>query len=290
MARETSMSDGRRIHRTISADGTEIAGRVVGQGPPLVLVHGGVFCGETAWKGMLPHLTDRFTCFLPSTRGKGLSAHAREYSLQLQQQDITAFVESIGQPVPLFGWSGGGLWALGAAEQSDAVTAVVAYEPAVFETIDEQTMTELGGVLARMAEAVEQDRPADAAREFLVFISNDDELGAVLAADHHEATASNQFADLRALQNVDPAASSATDPAALATIATPVLLLEGDRPAQAWFPRMNQYVADHVPKAELRTIPGAGHVGPVLAPGPVAAELTRFLATAGEPHTTPTPQ
>ena len=276
------MTEGRRLHRTTSTDGTEIVGRVVGQGPPLVLLHGGVFCGETAWEAMLPHLTDRFTCLLPSTRGKGLSAHAHQYSLQWQQEDVMAFIDSIGQPVPLFGWSGGGLNALGAAEHSDAVTAVVAYEPAVFETIDEETFAELGAVLSRMTEEVEQDRPAEAARQFLTFISNDDELATVLAEDLHNVTAPNQLADLRVLQNVDPAAPSATDPAALADITAPVLLLEGDRPAQAWFPRMNQHVANHVPDCEIRTISGAGHVGPVLAPEATAAELSRFLATTGE--------
>ena len=276
------MTDGPRLHRTTSTDGTEIVGRVVGQGPPLVLLHGGVFCGQTAWEAMLPHLTDRFTCFLPSTRGKGLSAHAHQYSLQWQQEDVMAFIDSIGQPVPLFGWSGGGLNALGAAEHSDAVTAVVAYEPAVFETIDEETFAELGAVLARMTEEVEQDRPAEAARQFLTFISNDDELATVLAEDLHTVTAPNQLADLRVLHNVDPAAPSATDPAALADITAPVLLLEGDRPAQSWFPRMNQHVADHVTDCEIRTISGAGHVGPVLAPEATAAELSRFLATTGE--------
>ncbi len=276
------MTDGPRLHRTTSTDGTEIVGRVVGQGPPLVLLHGGVFCGQTAWEAMLPHLTDRFTCFLPSTRGKGLSAHAHQYSLQWQQEDVMAFIDSIGQPVPLFGWSGGGLNALGAAEHSDAVTAVVAYEPAVFETIDEETFAELGAVLSRMTEEVEQDRPAEAARQFLTFISNDDELATVLAEDLHTVTAPNQLADLRVLHNVDPAAPSATDPAALADITAPVLLLEGDRPAQAWFPRMNQHVANHVPDCEIRTISGAGHVGPVLAPEATAAELSRFLATTGE--------
>ena len=281
-------NNGRRLHRTTSPDGTEIVGRVVGQGPPLVLLHGGVFCGETAWEGMLPYLTDQFTCFLPSTRGKGLSAHADEYSLELQLEDVMAFVDSIGQPVPLFGWSGGGLNALGAAERSEAVTAVVAYEPAVFETIDEQTFAELGTVLARMTEAVEQDRPAEAARQFLTFISNDDELATVLGEDLHEVTAPNQRADLRVLQNVAPTAPSATDPAALATISAPVLLLEGDRPAQAWFPRMNQHVTKHVPNCAIHTIPGAGHVGPVVSPEPTAAELRRFLATTGAPQRTTT--
>ncbi|QBI18473.1 alpha/beta hydrolase [Egibacter rhizosphaerae] len=277
--------DSERIHRITSDDGTEIAGRVVGRGQPLVLLHGGVFCGETAWEGMLPHLTDRFTCFLPSTRGKGLSAHAHQYSLQWQQADVMAFIDSIGQPVPLFGWSGGGLTALGVAEQSDAVTAVTAYEPAVFETIDEDTFAEMGATLTRMAEGVDRDRPAEAARQFLALVGNDDELAALVADGLHEVTAPNQLADLRVLQNVDPTAPSATDPAALATITAPVLVLQGDRPALSWFPRMNQHVAEHVPGCEVRTIAGAGHLGPVAAPEPVAAELRRFLVTSGERDT-----
>jgi len=277
-----------RIHRSTSTDGTEIAGRVVGQGPPLALVHGGAFCGETAWEALLPRLTDRFTCLLPSTRGRGLSADADEHSIQLQTQDVTAFVDSIGEPVPLFGWSGGGLFALGAAEQSDAVTAVVAYEPAVFETIDEEAFADMRATLDRMTEEMDQGRPAEAARQWLAFISNDDELATVDAEDLHEVSAPNVSADLRALQNIDPTAPSATDPTALATITAPVLVLGGDRPAWSWFERMNQHVADHVTDCEVRTIPGAGHVGPVLAPEPVAAELIRFLAPHGEPHPTET--
>jgi pimeloyl-ACP methyl ester carboxylesterase len=50
-----------RMHRAVSADGTEIAGRVSGDGPPLVLVHSVPHDGDLAWEAMLPHLTDRFT-------------------------------------------------------------------------------------------------------------------------------------------------------------------------------------------------------------------------------------
>ena len=285
-----NMNDGRRLHRTTSTDGTQIVGRVVGQGPPLVLLHGGVFCGETAWEGMLPHLTDRFTCFLPSTRGKGLSAHADEYSLELQLEDVMAFVDSIGQPVALFGWSGGGLNALGVAQRSDALTAVAVYEPAVFEAIDEETFADMGATLARMNVEVDRDRPDEAAREFVAFAGRDDELAAVVAADLHEVAAPNQLADLRVLGNVDPTAPSATDPAALATISTPVLALQGGHPARAWFPRMVQHVAEHVPDCEVRTIPGAGHWGPIVTPEPIAAELRHCLVSTGEPQPTATGQ
>ncbi len=69
-----------RIHRAVSADGTEIVGRVQGQGPPLVLVHAPVHDGDMAWEALLPHLTDRFTCYLPSLRGRGLSGDNPDHS------------------------------------------------------------------------------------------------------------------------------------------------------------------------------------------------------------------
>ena len=53
-----------RIHRTVSADGTELAGRVVGQGPSLVFVPGALDDGESAWEFLLPHMRERFTCYL----------------------------------------------------------------------------------------------------------------------------------------------------------------------------------------------------------------------------------
>jgi pimeloyl-ACP methyl ester carboxylesterase len=280
--------DNDRIHRTTSGDGTEIAGRVIGQGPPLVLVHGASFCGETAWEAMLPHLTDRFTCFLPSTRGRGLSADAREHSLQRWLEDMVAFVDSIGQPVPLFGWSGGGLMALGAAQQSTVVTAVVGYEPVAFETIDEETFADMRATVARMAEEVEQARPAEAARLWAAFVCNDEELAEFVANKLHEVAAVNMPADLRMFENLDPTAPSPTDPTALATITVPVLVLQGDRTALSWFDRSTRHLAEHVPDYEVRMVPGAGHGGPGLAPEPVAAELIRFLATTDEPQPTVT--
>src|ERR687891_2935962 len=123
-----------RIQRAVSADGTEIVGRVIGQGPPLVLVHGGIGDGEFAWTELLPHLTDRFTCYLPSTRGRGLSGDHPDHSPPRLVEDVTAFVDSIGEPVCLVAWSGSGPWCLGAAAQTDSVAAAAAWEPALGPT------------------------------------------------------------------------------------------------------------------------------------------------------------
>jgi hypothetical protein len=73
------------------------------------------------------------------------------------------------------------MMALGAAEQTLAVSSVVAYEPAVFDEIDEETFADFTGTLARMTEEVEQGRPAEAARLFSAFVCTDEELTAVVA-------------------------------------------------------------------------------------------------------------
>ena len=48
-----------RVHRAVSADGTEIAGRVQGEGPALVLVHGGIGDGDCNDEGRSSKLTSK---------------------------------------------------------------------------------------------------------------------------------------------------------------------------------------------------------------------------------------
>lgn len=269
-----------RIHRTTSPDGTEIAGRVVGQGPPLVLLHGSLYCGETAWEALLPHLTGRFTCLLPSVRGRGLSAHSEDVTRERMFEDMVAFIDSIGQAVPVFGWSGGASAALGAAEVSDAVSAVAAYEPGVLEVIDEETLSDIGDMVARARVKVERGRAAEAALLFSAFACNDEELAAVVAQGRNEITAPNVATDLRYYENVDLTRPTPTSPDALATIDVPVLVLQGEKTALAtWMDRGTSHVAEHVRDAEVRTVPGAGHSAPNFAPEALAAEIVRFLDT-----------
>jgi pimeloyl-ACP methyl ester carboxylesterase len=271
-----------RIHRTTSADGTEIAGRVVGEGPPLVLLHGAVYCGETAFDELVPLLTDHYTCFLPSTRGRGLSGDSDEFTGERLLEDVLAFVDSIGQPVPMFGWSQGGMLALGAAASTDAVSSVIAYEPGVLDVIDDEFMGSFIDTVSRMTVEVEQGRPDVAARLFMGLVLNDEELEASIAKGRHEVAAPSIPADLRLFANLDPDAPSLTAPEVLAAITVPVLLLQGDRMPD-WFARGNQHVLQHVPDCENRIIPGAGHGGPGLAVEEVAREVVGFLQGAAEP-------
>lgn len=274
-----------RIHRAVSDDGTEIAGRVHGEGPPLVLVPGAMGDGEFVWDPLLPSLTDRFTCYTMSVRSRGLSGHDTDLSTERRIQDVVAFVESVGEPVGLLGWSQGGQLVLGAAERTDAVSGLVSYEPAVLETTSEEEFAQLIDAVTRVGELAADDRPVDAARSFFEWVSTEeemDEMDEAMLADFIEGCAANVQVLLQEVEGLNEEdGTSPTEAAELAKIAAPVLLLCGDR-SNPWFINGVHHVAEHVTDSQVREIDGTGHMGPIHNPEAVADEVTRFLAATPE--------
>lgn len=282
------MTEG-RIHHTVSADGTDIAGRVVGQGPPLVLVHGGIGDGELAWTELLPHLADRFTCHLPSTRGRGLSGDHADHSLPRLAEDVTAYVASVGESACLLGWSGGGPLVLGVAQQLSSVAAVATWETAgSFEAFGADGVVDLGrfgAAIEQVGMAAGDGRLDDALRAFLVGICNDEEIVALERTDFHQRWARGVPEMLGFMQHV----MSSDDPGAfaddaLARLTAPVLLLTGaETLLPTMFGNVAGFVDERVAHAQARTVAGVGHFAPVVAPGAVAAELTGFFETVLQP-------
>ncbi len=275
-----------RIHRAVSDDGTEIAGRVHGQGPPLVLVPGAMCDGEFHYGPLLTHLTDSFTTFAMSVRNRGLSAVGTDLGPDRLVQDVTAFVDSIGEPVALMGWSQGGALALGAAERSDTVAALATFEPAVVQVLGEEDFTDLGARLVRMGELVQEGRLAEANRTFADWVTNDDELAAMSETGaFFEASGPNVPGFLQEMQqSMAFAGPSPTDPDQLARITAPVLLLQGTRSNPGtWFPDGVAHVAEYVADAVVREIPGAGHLAPYLEPEAVGTELVQFFTEVQQP-------
>jgi pimeloyl-ACP methyl ester carboxylesterase len=113
-----------------SPDGTSIGGLRSGHGPPLVLVHG---TGGThaRWLPLLPRLSDRFTVYAIDRRGRGRSGDRMPYEIEREFEDIAAVIDSIGEPVNLFGHSYGAICALEATLLTPAVRRLVVYEPPV---------------------------------------------------------------------------------------------------------------------------------------------------------------
>ena len=119
--------DGYR-HSVTSADGTRIGLLTAGEGPALLLVHGGMGCIES-WQPLWGRLTSRWRVTAMDRRGRGTSGDTGPHDLAREYQDIAAVAASLG-PVDVFAHSIGATCALGAAASGAAVRRLALYEPA----------------------------------------------------------------------------------------------------------------------------------------------------------------
>jgi pimeloyl-ACP methyl ester carboxylesterase len=271
-----------RTHYVTTTDGTIIGGAVHGQGPPLVFLPGGIGDGDLDWQALLPHLIGRFTCYLPSLRGRGLSGDHPDLRLSRLVDDLVAYVDSIGEGTGLVGWSAGGM-VLAVAAQSEAVDAVAAVEPTMFSLIDDQERAALGEAVARMGELAAEGNMTEAARAFLSFPFNDEETAVADEAGYFEATGRYVPTLLDQLpQTMESEGPDPDDPVVLGAISAPVLVLYGSD-TKPFLAAGARHVAEHVPNATLREIPGAGHAAPLTHPEALAEALIEFFSPSQLP-------
>jgi pimeloyl-ACP methyl ester carboxylesterase len=99
------------------ADGATIAYRQLGNGPGLIIVHGGL---ETwrSYSELAEMLSDTFTVYVPDRRGRGLSSPpGPEYGMRTEVDDIEILARETGARF-IFGVSSGALISLQASLQT----------------------------------------------------------------------------------------------------------------------------------------------------------------------------
>jgi pimeloyl-ACP methyl ester carboxylesterase len=280
--KEKHMSN-QRIHQVTTTDGVTIGGTVHGQGPPIVFLQGAIGDGDIDWAPLLGHLTGRFTCYLPSMRGRGLSGDHPDLSPGRMVADVLAYVDSIGEPTGLVGWSGGAALALGAAAQSGAVTAVAPFEPGMLSLADEQEQAVIGNAVTRTGELAAEGNLTAAARAFAGWPFHEEEITVADDAGYFEAAGRYVPHLLNLLQQwMAHQGPTAEDPAVLGAISAPVLVLHGSD-TRPFFTASARHVADHVPNARRHEIPGARHAAPLTHPAALAEALTEFFASVQQP-------
>jgi pimeloyl-ACP methyl ester carboxylesterase len=268
-----------RIHRAVSPDGTGVAARVRGDGPPLVLLPAAPGDSETSWGAIVPFVSQRFTCYLLNTRGRGLSADHADHSSRRLVEDVVAFVESLGQPAGLVGW-GSPLWAHVAADHPAVVPAVAAYEPGADEVASDEIRARFVEVFGHAGKLADEGRLVDAARLFIDkgdVVYTEEDLASGEPWHFWRASAPYVPIFLEEQGAVSSTGPGPTDPAVLSKIAAPVLLMVGTR-TKPWFVDSARHIARHVGDARIREIAGAGHFAPRTAPETVADEIVRFFA------------
>jgi len=282
IGRRTHMSNP-RTHYVTTPDGVTIGGTVHGDGPPLVFLQGAIGDGDLDWQALLPHLTDRFTCHLPSQRGRGLSGDHPDLSIGRQIDDVIEYLHSIGEPAGLVGWSGGANFALAAAAKTDAVTAVAAVEPVANSQMDEQERAALGDAVTRAGELTAEGNLPAAMRAFADYPFTDDDItmaedaGYFEAAGRYAPTMIKLFQHLREHEGPLP-----DDPTVLRAISVPVLVIHGTN-TRPFMTTSVRHVADHVPNATVRAIPDAGHATPLTHPEALAEAFAEFFSPTAQP-------
>jgi pimeloyl-ACP methyl ester carboxylesterase len=111
-----------------SADGTTIGYRQAGDGPGVVLIHGGGQASQN-FTTLTAALSDRFTVYVPDRRGRGMSGPYREdHGLRTEVEDLEALLAQT-HARNVFGLSAGAVIALEAARTLPAITRLALYEP-----------------------------------------------------------------------------------------------------------------------------------------------------------------
>jgi pimeloyl-ACP methyl ester carboxylesterase len=243
-----------------------------------VLLHGRLEDGDLCWRALLPRLVERFTCLLPSTRGRGISGDSADHSPARLGEDVVAFVESLDEPVRVFGESSGAVLALAVAAQSTAVTAACAYEPTVAEVMREEDLARVGEMAGSVGAALEHGRPTEGLRRILEVLGNEDELAAISGSNYLDVASKYLPLIMQEFQQAaESTGPSPTDASELERIMVPVLILYGSQTAMRdWITQSARHVAEHVATAQLREIDSLGHFAPVLGEPAIADEITRW--------------
>ncbi|TDV51030.1 alpha/beta fold hydrolase [Actinophytocola oryzae] len=240
-----------------SRDGTVIGFHTVGQGPPLVLVHG-TAADHTRWLPVLDQLAEQYTVHAVDRRGRGLSGDGPDYDIRREGEDLAAVIGAAGKDVYVVGHSYGALCSLEAALLTNAVNRILLYEPPA-ATPGHQVSSP--ALLAALREAGSPEEIVTVLFRDALSMS-DEQLSALrgtpvwLARLAAAPTVPREFATV---EDFDIAASR------FAGIRAPVRLLVGTE-SPAYFRPAAEALATQLRDVEVLDLPGQAHVAMDSAP------------------------
>jgi pimeloyl-ACP methyl ester carboxylesterase len=259
--------------RLRAGDATLHVDAPVGDGPPLVLVHG-AWTGASTWALLTGPLGAAFTVVAydrrghsRSTRGEGRPTRRRH------EDDLAAVIASLDAgPVYLAGSSYGALLALElAGRRPDLVRGVVAHEP---PAVALHPVPEMETLFAAVGERIAAGDAPGATRRFF----EDAVLGpggwALVPEPVQAAAVANAPTFLDMLADPD---WGRLDLAATAEHPGPIRITSGDT-GPAWLPEIAADVAARLGR-ELTVIPGAGHTPHHTHPQAFAAVIRDVLSS-----------
>jgi pimeloyl-ACP methyl ester carboxylesterase len=217
-----------------NVNGISIYYAVYGQGPAVILLHGGL-ANADYWGNQIKALMPRRTVIVMDSRGHGRSTRdTRPYGYDLMADDVVALLDFLNVPkADVVGWSDGGILGLDLAIRHKE---------------------RVGRVFAFAANTVPSGVKDDVEKNptFAAFIKRaGDEYRA------HSATPNEYDAFVEQISKMWASEPNWTD-AQLQAISAPVLVVDGDHD-EAIKREHTEYIAATVPHAGLLILPNASH-------------------------------
>ena len=248
-----------------------------GSGDPLVLVHGS-WDDRQVWALIEDDLARRFRVVSYDRRGHtGSEDGAERGSRRDDEDDLAALIETLGlAPAHVVANSFGSSIALGlAARQPQLFRTLCAHEPPLVSlAADDPAVATFGAAVTPVLELIGRGEPEAAAREFVEIVLGP---GAWEMLPERERATMVRNADTFAGEALDPAWAD-IDLDALSGISVPVLFTQGDR-SPPMFAAIIARLSAATDSAEVRTLPGAGHVPHATHPADYVAVVSRFAAS-----------
>ena len=259
-----------------SADGTSIAVWAEGDGPPLVLVHGGLN-DHTTDRPFIDELRGSVTTFAIDRRGRGASGDGPNYAIEREFEDIAAVVDAVAarteHAVSVWGHSYGADCAMGAAALSDNVAHLILYEPGLGFTCSPSVREAIEAVDTAVASGDLEVALVTALR--CIVELTDDEIAVVRATPGWSA----RLAAVPVLpREIRAEVDWSYQPGQFDAVTAATLLLAGAEspPAQQ---EATQRAAAAIPNGRVRTLDGHSHIAHRVDPAMVAAIVCEFVAS-----------
>jgi pimeloyl-ACP methyl ester carboxylesterase len=256
----------------VEVGGLRIAYQRVGDGPPLVLLHGAL-CDSRDWRPQLDALSDEFTVVAWDAPGCGRSSDPPEtFGLPDYADCLAGFIDTLGLPRPhVLGLSWGGGLALALYQRSPALPRMLVLASAYAGwagSLPPEVVAERLDSFLRDAELP----PAQVAAGFVPGLLTAaappemvDEVVAIMSEFHPVGARvmARGFAEAD-LRDVLP------------TIEVPTLLVWGESDVRSPLPVATE-MHSRIPGSTLVVIPGAGHLCNVEAADRFTAHVREFL-------------
>jgi pimeloyl-ACP methyl ester carboxylesterase len=265
----------------LRVNGVELYYEVIGEGDPLVLVHGG-WGDHNSWRLVVDEFARSYQIVVYDRRGHSQSDRVTAPDVfRMHEEDLGALIEKLRiAPVHVVGNSIGGSIALRlGGRRPEVFRSICAHEPPSLdvlggdpeaEALAEDQVTKLAAVEERLASGDMEG----GARLFFETIALGPGAWEQLPEQSRRTYVTNARAFLAELRDPE---QLRLDLGALAQFPHPTLLTNGDS-SRREFAAVVARLAGVMPKAERRTVVGAGHVPHVTHAADYARITLDFLS------------